>query len=96
MSIEGFSMSPKAKSKTKTTQAVDALTFEQAFKELEDIVRQLEDGQLPLDDSLALYERGQALAARCGKLLDTADLKIETLAPAGADDETEDLDESGV
>jgi len=58
-------------------QSIEELTFEQAFAELEESVRTLEKGDLPLEDSLALFERGQQLAAYCGKLLDTAELKIE-------------------
>ena len=78
-------MSPKAKSKTKTgiAIAIEDLSFEQAFVELESIVQQLEAGQLPLEESLALFERGQSLAARCGLLLDNAELKVKTLSPQG-------------
>jgi exodeoxyribonuclease VII small subunit len=61
--------------KTKS-QSIDELTFEQAFAELEESVRTLERGDLPLEESLALYERGQGLAAYCAKLLDEAELKI--------------------
>lgn len=71
-------MSPKVKIKT---APVEDLSFEQAFAEMEDIVRQLEDGQLTLDESMALYERGQALSGRCQALLDTADLKVQQLVP---------------
>jgi exodeoxyribonuclease VII small subunit len=58
-------------------QLIEELTFEQAFAELEESVRTLEQGELPLDESLTLFERGQQLAAYCGKLLDSAELKIE-------------------
>ena len=61
--------------KTKPQPIAD-LTFEQAFAELEESVRTLERGDLPLEESLALYERGQELAAYCAKLLDEAELKI--------------------
>jgi exodeoxyribonuclease VII small subunit len=61
--------------KTKPQPIAD-LTFEQAFAELEEAVRALERGDLPLEESLALYERGQELAAYCAKLLDDAELKI--------------------
>ena len=61
--------------KTKPQPIAD-LTFEQAFAELEEAVRALERGDLPLEESLALYERGQELAAYCAKLLDEAELKI--------------------
>jgi exodeoxyribonuclease VII small subunit len=57
-------------------QPIDGLTFEQAFAELEESVRILERGDLPLEESLALYERGQELAGYCAKLLDEAELKI--------------------
>ena len=58
-------------------QPIEDLTFEQAFAQLEDAVRKLEQGDLPLEDSLTLFERGQQLAACCGKMLDEAELKIE-------------------
>jgi exodeoxyribonuclease VII small subunit len=67
--------------KKKTTTAIDGLTFEQAFAELEETVQQLEAGQLSLDESLALFERGQALSARCQQLLETAELKVQQLVP---------------
>ena len=62
--------------KTKTQPIAD-LTFEQAFAELEESVRTLERGDLPLEESLALYERGQELSAYCAKLLDEAELKVQ-------------------
>jgi len=58
-------------------QPVETLTFEQAFAELEESVRMLEHGDLPLEESLALYERGQELSAYCAKLLDEAELKVQ-------------------
>ncbi|HZY44491.1 MAG TPA: exodeoxyribonuclease VII small subunit [Anaerolineae bacterium] len=61
------------------TKAIEGLTFEQAFKELEESVTKLESGELPLEEALTLYERGQALAAYSGMLLDAAELKIEKL-----------------
>jgi len=62
-------------------KAPDQLDFEQAFEELQGLVRQLEQGELPLEDSLRLFERGQALAARCNQLLDKAELRLRKLAP---------------
>jgi exodeoxyribonuclease VII small subunit len=59
------------------------LTFEQAFAELEEIVRKLEAGGLTLEESLALFERGQALAAHCNTQLDQAELKIRQLSAEG-------------
>ena len=48
------------------------LTYEQAFQELEATVGQLEAGNLPMEGALALFERGQLLAARCTELLEVA------------------------
>ena len=62
---------------------IDSLTFEQAFVELEETVRKLEAGGLALEESLALFERGQALAAHCGVRLDQAELRIRQLTPEG-------------
>ena len=82
------------KTKSKTTSAAE-LTFEQAYKELEGVVRKLEGGQLPLDESLALFERGQTLAARCGALLAEAELKVKQLRPqaGGALEDFEETEE---
>lgn len=79
-------MSAKSKTKSKTPTPTDDLPFEQAFQELDELVKQLEAGELSLDESLALYERGQALAVRCQSLLETAELKIQTLTPEGVKD----------
>ena len=59
------------------------LSFEQAFAELEATVTQLERGDLVLQDSIALFERGQALAAHCGLQLDSAELKVRQLSSDG-------------
>ncbi len=63
------------------TQPVEELDFEEAFAELEAIVQQLEAGSQSLDEALALYERGVALAKRCQELLDQAELRIKQLVP---------------
>ncbi len=66
--------------KSSTPKPVEDLTYEQAFAELEKIVAALEGEQHPLEDSLALYERGQALVKRCADLLDKAELKVKQLS----------------
>jgi exodeoxyribonuclease VII small subunit len=71
-------MPPK---KAKAVVAVDDLSFEDALAELDETVRQLEAGELSLDESLALFERGQALSTRCQGLLQAAELKVQQLAP---------------
>jgi len=62
---------------------IETLTFEQAFAELEETVRKLEAGGLALEESLALFERGQALAAHCNAQLDQAELQVRQLSPEG-------------
>lgn len=60
------------------------LSFEDAFKRLEDIVARLEAGDLSLDESLALYEQGQRLARHCSRLLDAAELRVQQLNEDGS------------
>lgn len=73
---------------------VKEMNFETALKQLEEIVDKLERGDVPLDESIAIYERGEALRNRCDALLKTAEAKIEKIKltregkPAG----TEPLD----
>jgi len=70
---------PKSPSK-KTEKAVDDLTYEEAMAELEKIVSILEDEQSQLEEAIKLFERGQALASRCGILLEAAQLKVKQVA----------------
>lgn len=71
--------------------APDALSFEDALRELENIVQRLERGDVPLDESIALYARGEALRAQCQRRLTDAEARIEKLTlgaggvPAGAE-----------
>jgi exodeoxyribonuclease VII small subunit len=66
--------------KAKPTQKlVEELTYEEALAELEQTVEALESEQNPLDEAMKLFERGQALAARCGGLLEAAQLKVQKL-----------------
>jgi exodeoxyribonuclease VII small subunit len=64
---------------SKDTQDVAALSFEQALGELEKIVAQLERGDVALEDSLRMYERGAALKAACEAKLKEAQLKVEQI-----------------
>ncbi len=68
-----------------------ALSFEQSLGRLEEIVRHLEKGDLPLDDSLALFEEGTGLIAACSKMLDEAEQKVVKLKK-GADRTPVELD----
>ena len=67
---------PKSPSK-KAEKNVEDLSYEEALAELESIVSALEDGQSQLEEAIKLFERGQALAARCGVLLEGAELKVK-------------------
>lgn len=58
------------------------LSFEEAFAELEEVVQQLEAGDLTLDQAMALFERGMALATQCNARLDAAELRVQQLLPA--------------
>ena len=60
-------------------QAVDAMSFEQAMAALEQVVSQLERGDVPLDQSIDLYERGAALKAHCEKRLKAAEEKVSLI-----------------
>lgn len=63
----------------KTELSVEELSYEEALAELEGIVESLEDGQSQLDESMKLFERGQALVTHCGALLESAQLKVQKL-----------------
>jgi exodeoxyribonuclease VII small subunit len=64
---------------TTSDPAIDTLTFDEALAELQRTVAELETGGLPLEASIALYERGVALQARCDRLLTDAQLRVEQL-----------------
>lgn len=73
---------------------ITALPFERALAELETIVDQLEKGQVPLEESIAIYERGESLKAHCEALLKNAESRIEkiTLGANGKPKGVEPLD----
>ena len=58
---------------------VAALSFEKALAELEQIVRSLEGGNVPLEESIAIYARGEALKAHCDRLLKLAEAKVDKI-----------------
>ena len=73
---------------------IKALSFEAALAQLEEIVGKLESGRAPLAESIAIYERGEALKVHCEALLRTAEARIEkiTLSREGKATGTEPLD----
>lgn len=58
---------------------ISAMSFEDALRALEDVVRKLEGGEVPLDESITLYERGEKLRAHCQKRLDSAQARIDKI-----------------
>jgi exodeoxyribonuclease VII small subunit len=64
-------------------QDLKELKFESALQELEETVTKLEGGDLPLEEALALFERGQILAAHCSVQLESAALRVESLTGDG-------------
>ena len=62
---------------------IAALSFEDALKELEAIVQELESGQAPLETSIERYERGAALKTHCEKRLEAARLRVEKIVVGG-------------
>ena len=74
---------------------ISALSFEDALRALEEVVRKLESGEVPLDDSISLYERGEALRKHCQARLDAAQARIERIVagPDGAAAGTQPFDD---
>lgn len=72
----------------------DSQTFEQSLGRLEEIVKQMERGDVPLEQALSLFEEGTGLVSACTKLLDEAELKVVQLTKGadGAPQETEFAD----
>lgn len=73
----------------------ESQTFEQSLRRLEEIVKQMERGDVPLEQALSLFEEGTGLVGSCTKLLDEAELKVVQLTKGadGTPQETEFADE---
>lgn len=90
-------MSASKTKPTVTSDSINALastnSYEQAFKELEEIVAQMESGQMSLEESLAAYKRGNSLLAHCQKSLSEVEQQVkilnerQQLAPFNTSDE---------
>lgn len=59
---------------------INTMSYEEAFAELEEIIRTLEAEEHPLEQAMALFERGQMLAKHCAELLEKAELKVKQLS----------------
>lgn len=62
-----------------TDPAITAMSFEEALRALEEIVRKLESGEVPLDETISLYERGEVLRKHCQTRLDAAQARIDKI-----------------
>lgn len=80
--------------KQATHADIKSMTFEVALNELEQIVARLEHGDVPLEESISIYERGEALRTHCDTLLKEAEAKVEkiTLSKDGTAGKTEPLE----
>ena len=78
----------------KSNDDIKQLPFERAIEELESIVKRLEEGKVPLEESVTIYERGEALKRRCEELLRQAEARVEkiTLDAGGKPTGTTPLD----
>ena len=83
-----------AQKDTKQNGEIEQMPFERAIAELESIVKRLEEGSVPLEESIAIYERGELLKRRCEALLRQAEARVQkiTLDAEGKPTGTEPLD----
>jgi exodeoxyribonuclease VII small subunit len=68
----------------KNAAEIKTMPFERAIEELESIIKRLEEGKVPLAESVEIYERGEALKQRCEELLKAAEARVEKIT-TGAD-----------
>ena len=79
-------------SKSEELGSQEPVSFENALEELETVVEQLEGGELTLEESLALYERGIALGDHCQKSLNAAEQKVLLLTSRNNDEVLDDYE----
>ena len=73
-------------------EEIESLSFEDSFARLEQVIQKMETGDLSLDVSVSLYEEGMRLARHCGEELDDAELRVNELLAAVANELGEDSD----
>ena len=64
------------------TEKTETMNFEKTFQELQNIITRLESSDLPLEEALKFYEKGQKLADQCARILEKAQLRVEMLNPS--------------
>jgi exodeoxyribonuclease VII small subunit len=75
-----------------TEKCVDDMSFEEAMKELEGLVKALEKGDMSLDESMSMYERAWALRGRCQSILDSCERKVEKIVEGAEGNCTEEFE----
>jgi len=75
------------------TSGIKALSFEESYARLQQVIESLEEGDLGLDQSVSLYQEGMQLASHCGQQLDAAELKVTRLLSTLGDEIDEDVPE---
>ena len=73
----------------------ETLTFEQALSKLEEIVKELESGEAPLDESMKLFEEGVGMVRACTEMLETAEKKVKKLTEKDGKTVEEDMEPMG-
>lgn len=76
---------PRKRGAESTSGAITVLPFEAAFAQMQDVIVQLERGDLPLEEAILAFERGMALAQRCNGLLENAQQRVQELEGDEAD-----------
>ena len=71
----------------------DTQNFEKSFSQLQQVIKKLENSELPLDEALQLYEEGKRLSVLCANILESAQLKLTQLSESGFDAEPTDDDD---
>lgn len=77
---------------TSDAEAASAPAFEKSLEELETVVKELEGGELPLEQAIRLFERGVALSTTCRRQLDEAETRVELLVRSGQGMKPEPMD----
>lgn len=86
-------MQQQQQDQTQMDQQIESLTFEQAMEQLESITKMLTNGDLTLEQSLELYERGMKMSRRCQSFLDVAERQIRMLTQGADGLEEQELEE---
>jgi len=71
-----------------STSSIESLSFEGSYSRLENVIQRLEEGDLSVEEAVALYEEGMSLARHCGRQLDASELRVSRLLAEDDEEET--------